>query len=75
MFSSLAEYRDHQIGRAVDNLRMVTKARDRVNETSKTHDGSHTLEIAVQCGVDLRKQIDRTNTGRSLPLFERDVRT
>ena len=67
MLSLLAQHIGKQVGCAVNHCRMIRKISRRSHKTAKFHTLADTRPVAIDCGPDLRQNIQRT---RPCSLFD-----
>ena len=68
----IAEHLDHQIGGAVDHLRLLAVARHRIDEAAEPHAAHDLVEIAADRGLELRENVDGAEPRGLLRVFQRD---
>src|SRR3546814_8805173 len=66
MLAGIAEHLDHQVGGAVDHLRMVDEVAGAVDEAAELHAALHPVEAAAECGARLARSEEHTSELQSL---------
>src|SRR5689334_2568222 len=61
---------DHQVGSAIDHLRMISEFRHGVDEADELDDAPDTVKIAVAGGLELGQDVDGTESRRLLRLLQ-----
>src|ERR1700761_9382329 len=72
MAALVAEYRNHQVGGAVQHLRPVEEIGSRIDEAAETHHARHLVEIA-DGSLHLRHQVDGATSCGGLALLDGDA--
>jgi len=69
----VAEHREEDLGGAVDHLGMIDELRRRVDESAYPDALHHPIEIAVERGAQVRKQVERAKPRRLPGLIDVDL--
>ncbi len=73
MATGLAEDADEQIGAAVDDLRLVGEAADRIDEAAELDDAGDPVEITAGRGPDPGEQIQAAEPRRLDRVFDQNI--
>src|SRR5215469_9280192 len=68
----VAEHRNHQIGRTIEDLRSVEEIRRGIDEAAEANHAHDLVEIADR-SLDLRKQVDAAAARGGIALFDGDA--
>src|SRR5665213_248120 len=72
MTPGIAQHLDHQVGAAVDDLRLLDEIRQRVDEAVDAQALLDAVEIAVERRLDMRQDIEAADARRRLAVGLRD---
>src|SRR6185312_15288442 len=70
MAPGIAEHLDHQVGGAVDDLRLLGEARHGVDEAAEPDDTQDAVEIAVERASRLGEEVQAAEPRRRLAVLE-----
>src|SRR5512134_1507601 len=69
----LAQRLHHQVGAAVEDLRLLEEAGRRAYVAADPHAALHARPVAADCGFYLRQDVETAQAGRRLSVLDRDL--